>query len=330
MKNIDDIIDDFNNDTIDVTRFYGDLETFFKVVDRRGKIDDISMDGWWENDLLLYFYENHKDKFYDYCKIYLDDIEFENGKIYCIRDSAGDFAKLFCNGRGNDYSRDTLEQILEGEYESNFYFYDDIDVWNEVIEELSPKNLQTLKEKFMASLAGEKVSPETNTLKEIASSQGHEDYVIIDSSNIDEIFKDRKTVMYLLKNEIDSNYEVLDDLKRIYSYAMESAYSQHYYDTLWDELTSGYFTGKREYVTRPHTHDKKKMVENVRLEIFNFDNVIVDFLEDGKGYTGDSLLGYWGNFLDVLDHNTECLRVRFDDYVSLDSETLNSYFNDYF
>jgi hypothetical protein len=332
MKNIDDLIEEFNEGETDyVNRLFGEFETFFKFVDRRGKIDEIDIgqtpeSEYWENELMLYFYEHHKDKFYHYCNKWLDDIEFEDGKVYCARNDASDFGILFCDNR--DVSRSTIESILDGEADFDWYYDDDVDVFSGVIEDLTPKNLKLLQERFVIELSGVEVSPETNLLERIASEQGHYEYAIIDSSNIDEIFTDSKTVTYLLESELDD--EITHDLRRVYSYASHSAIIDDYYNGVWGELTSEYFKGEPEWITRKHPIATNATVHIVRLEIFNFDNVINDFLIENKGYTGSSLLGYHGSFLEVLRDSVECLSVRFPDYADVTPELINDYFADTF
>ena len=334
MRNIDDLIEEFNEgNTGYINNLFGEFEDFFKFVDRRGKIDEIhigdtSESEYWENELMLYFYEHHRDKFYYYCNKWLDDIEFENGKVYCVRNDAADFARLFCTGGRSDYSEETIGEILSGNYDFDWYYDEDVDVYSGVIEDLTPQNLKLLQERFVIELSGVEVSPETSLLESIASEQGHDEYAIIDSSNIDEIFTDRKTVDYLLDSELDD--EINSDLRRVYSYASHSALTDDYYNEVWGELTSTYFDGKPEYVSRPHSLAKNKMVEYVRLEITNFDLVITDFLSENKGYTGSSLLGYHGSFLEVLRESVECLSVRFPDYADVTPELINNYFVDYF
>ena len=63
MRNIDDLIDEFNNgESEKIINYFGDFETFFNALKRRGKVGEISLNTSesddWENELLLYFYEN--------------------------------------------------------------------------------------------------------------------------------------------------------------------------------------------------------------------------------------------------------------------------------
>lgn len=332
MRNIDDLIEEFNEgDTDYVNRLFGEFETFFKFVDRRGKIDEIdigqtSESEYWENELMLYFYEHHIDKFYHYCNKWLDDIEFEDGKVYCVRSEASEFAILFCDNRNN--SRTIVANILGGETDFDWYSDYDVDVYDYVIDELNEKNLTTLKHRFIKESSEYDVSPETKLLEQIAEEQGHSDYVKIDSSNIDRIFRDKITIKYLLEDVFDS--EINTELSSVYYHSNNTSLENEYYDSVWDELTSDYFEGKPEWITRKHPIATNATINAVRLEINNFDRIITDFLSENKGYRGSSLLGYHGSFLEVLRESVECLSVRFPEYANNTEKYINDYFSDYF
>lgn len=326
MRNIDDLIDEFNDgDTEKILTYFGDFETFFNALKRRGKVSEIKLntsqsDGW-ENELLLYFYENDIDKFYHWCKVYLDDIEYENGKVYCIRPNASDFAVLYCDNR--DVSRSTIESILDGESDFDWYNDEDVDIYNYVIEELNEKNIKKLKHRFVVELTGIQVSPETQLLEEIAEEQGHSDYVTVDSSNIDRIFRDKITIEYLLEDELDS--EIENELARIYNMSNNTALESEYYKEVWGELTDDYFNGEPDWVTRKNSYKTDAKVPMVRLEITNFDGIITDYLRVNSG-----TLSYHGSYLELLRNEIECLNVRFPDYPSHPEKYINEYFSDYF
>jgi hypothetical protein len=278
---------------------------------------------------MLYFYEHHKDKFYHYCNLWLSDIEFENGKIYCVRSDADDFAVLFCTGGRNDVDREFIASLLKGEADFDWWGdYDDINVYDYVIEELDDKNLEHLKKRFVQELSGKEVSSETELLETIGNEQGHDGYVTIDSTNINRIFDDEDTVNYLLDDELDS--DIKSDLSRIYGYSSNASLESEYYDEVWSKLTSDHFKGNPEWITRKHNVATNKNVHVIRLEISDFDRVITDFLGDNKGYTGSSLLGYHGSFLEVLREFTECLNPRFPEYAYNPEKYINDYFSDYF
>lgn len=331
MRNIDDLIDEFNNgESEKIITYFGDFETFFNALKRRGKVSEISLNtpesDDWENELLLYFYENDIDKFYHWCKVYLDDIEYENGKVYCIRPNASDFGVLYCDNR--DVSRSTIESLLDGEADFDWYNDEDVDIFNYVIYELNEKNLKKLKHRFVVELTGIQVSPETQLLEEIAEEQGHSDYVTVDSSNIDRIFSDKFTVDYLLEDELDS--EIENELARIYNMSNNSALESEYYKEVWGELTDDYFNGEPDWVTRKHSYKTDAKVPMVRLEIANFDGIITDYLRVNKKYGASGTLSYYGSYLELLRNEINCLSVRFPDYPSYPEKFINEYFSNYF
>ena len=65
---IQDFIDDINNGLIeDVKKYFNDLNTFFHILKKRGLLDEIDIEGGsdaCQNELLLFFYETDKEKFY--------------------------------------------------------------------------------------------------------------------------------------------------------------------------------------------------------------------------------------------------------------------------
>jgi len=332
MTNIDDIIENFNEGDVSIVEdmFDNDYQLFFEFLDQRGELDKIEFNtdysSTWDNEFAIYLSKYHKDKFYEYCNSQLSDIEFENGKIYCVAPNASDFGVLFCDNR--DVSRGTIEAILDGEADFDWYYWSSCgDIYNYVIKELNDKNLNTLKQRFIKELTGVEVPTETKLLEEIAEEQEHIDYVIIDSNNINTIFDNKKTVEFLLEDVLDS--EIKNELIKIYSDSNQSAFESEYYESVWGELTSEYFTGKPEWITRKHRVATKD-VHMVRLEINDFDDIIIGYLNDNSGYGNSGTLEYQGSYLEVLRNLVDCLSVRFPEYASYPEKYINDYFVDYF
>ena len=116
----EEIIDEFNEGGLDVEKYFNDYDTFFNILKKRGLMSEIDatapQSSDWQNEYLIWLYENDRTKFYKDVVMLLDsDLEMdENGKIYLETNDRGSFSKLFCSGR-NDISRDTIEQILSGD-----------------------------------------------------------------------------------------------------------------------------------------------------------------------------------------------------------------------
>ena len=320
---IQDLIDQFNDGETDfVKNYFNDAETFFKVLYKRGLLDEVDTEDY-QNELLLIYYEYEKDKFWEKVLNYLSDVEIINNIPYLVIDSQGELAELFCSGNRNDLSRDTIEELLSGEYDN--YGWNDYDltdnVYRDVIEELTKENLVRLKEYIVKTLQGKQIKPHTELLSEYAEEQGHPEYVIIDQSNIDQVVDSSETMKELLNDELD---ELKSELYTIYGSAYNNAYEDELYEDIWYELST-YF-GKGEWVSRPHTYKKNTEVQKFRTPIHNFESNILDYLKSGY-----NTLEYWGSYLSMLKDSVECLSFYPPDYPDSRKvdKNINMYFNDY-
>ena len=329
---IHELIEMFNEGDTDFIKYVNDIETFFKIVDKRGLMDELDPEGRlmedYQNELLLHLYESNKEKFWEYVLKFLGDVEMIDGKPYIVVDTMGEFSQVFCDGRRNDLSHDTIESLLDGEYDSFQYGWDSHDltddIYRDVIEELTKENLLYLKEYIIKTLEGQQVEVRSELLNSIAKEQG-EEYVIVDQSNIDQIVDDKETMTELLDNELS---ELSNELYSIYGSAYNNAYEEELYEDVWNELST-YF-GKGEWISRPHTYKKDTSVEKYKAPIHNFESNVLDFLKNGAGYS-QSTLEYWGSYLSILKDDFECLSVYPSDYPDSRKvdKNINMYFSDY-
>lgn len=329
---IHELIESFNDgETSFLTYFGNDITTFFKLVYRKGLFDELDtnlLNDDYRNELLLFYRETDKAKFWEEVLSELADVEVINGQPYFIGDRE-DFAQLFCENSRNGLSRDVVEELLNGEYDSHSYGWNSYDltdnVYRDVIEELTKENLLSLKEYIIKSLEGKQIETYTDLLEDYAKQQGHPEYVIIDQSNIDQVVDDEETMDALMDNELD---ELKGELYSIYGSAYNNAYEEELYEDVMNELET-YF-GKGEWISKPHTYKKDTTVEKYKAPIHNFEQEIVDYLESNAGY-GYGTLSYQGNYIGVLKENNDCIHVYPSDYPDsrLVDKNLNMYFNDY-
>jgi hypothetical protein len=329
---IHELIEMFNDGDTDFIQYINNIETFLKIVNKRGLIDELDPDGklseHYQNELLLFYYENNTEKFWEYVLKYLGDVELVNGEAYLVVDNQGELAELFCSGNRNDISKDTVEAILSGEYDSydGWSSYDLTDnVYRDVIGELTKENILHLKEYIVKTLEGKQIEPYTELLEDYAQQQGHPEYVTIDQSNIDQEVDNSETMNELMDNELD---ELKGELYSIYGSAYNSAYEDELYEDVWGVLST-YF-GKGEWVTRPHVYKKDTEVQKFRTPIHNFESNIFDYLQDNKGTTYGTL-EYWGSYLGMLKDDIDCLSVYAPDYPDSRKvdKNINMYFSDY-
>jgi len=330
---IQELIEMFNEGDTDFIKYVNDIETFFKIVNKRGLMDELDPEGRlaedYQNDLLLFYYQNNKEKFWEYVLKFLGDVEMVDGKPYIVLNGMGDFSEIFCDGRRNNLSQDTVYALLSGEYDSFSYGWDSHDltddVYRDVVEELTKENLLHLKEYIIKTLEGQQITPYTELLEDYAQQQGHPEYVIIDQSNIDQVVDNSETMNELMDNELD---ELKGELYSIYGSAYNNAYEEELYEDVWNELET-YFE-KGEWVTRPHVYKKDTEVQKYRAPIHNFESNILDFLNQNKGYSNGTL-EYWGSYLEILKDGWDCLSVYPPDYPDSRKvdKNINMYFSDY-
>ena len=61
---IDEVIELFNDTELDVEKYFNDSDTFFKIMDKRGRINDLDLENnYMENDYLLYLSQTNTEKF---------------------------------------------------------------------------------------------------------------------------------------------------------------------------------------------------------------------------------------------------------------------------
>lgn len=326
---VQELIERFNDGDTDFLKYFNnDLSTFLKFVNKRGLFDELDLnllEDDYENELLLFFRETDKVRFWEQVLKDLADVEMIDGQPYFIGDKE-DFSELFCDHSRNGLSRDSISTILRGDYDSYWDSWDLTDnIYRDVVQELTKENLLRLKEYIIETLEGIEVGTHSELLESIAKNQGHPEYVTVDQSNIDQIVDDEETMIELLSIELT---DLRSELYNIYGNSYQSAYEVELYDDVMNELET-YF-GKGEWISKPHVYRKDTTVEKYKAPIHDFEQEIVDYLESGKGY-GYGTLGYHGTYVGVLRENHGCLSVHPPDYPDsrLVDKNINQYFNDY-
>jgi hypothetical protein len=233
-------------------------------------------------------------------------------------------AKLFCVSR-NDISQDTIREILLGEADWDRYWDTTDDVYRDVIEELNEENLKYLYSYIIKNLEGIQIEPETELLGEIASSQNTE-YATITMVNVEYVVRDSETMGYLLDNDLS---ELDSELNSIHSNAYNMAYETAVFREVWGKLDDMFDVEKRKYVYKPHPYKKETQIEVLEIPIRDFYEPIRDYLYNNKGT--NQTLEYFGNFIDILEENGECLSVWAPDYPNSSEidKNINEIFGDY-
>ena len=322
---IDEVIELFNDTELDVNKYFNDSETFFKIMEKRGRIDDLDLENnYMENDYLFYLSETNTEKFREEVAKQISDVRFDGEVPVLELNDASDLAKLFCSGR-NDISQDTIGEILLGEADWDRYWDTTDDVYRDVIEELNEENLKYLYEYIVKNLEGVQIEPETELLSEIASSQ-NTDYATITMVNVEYVVRDPETIGYLLDNDLS---ELDSELNSIHSNAYNMAYETAVFREVWGKLDDMFDVEKRKYIYKPHPYKKETQIEVLEIPIRDFYEPIRDYLYNNKGTS--QTLEYFGNFISILEENGECLSVWAPDYPDSSEidKNINEIFGDY-
>jgi hypothetical protein len=326
-----EIIDDFNNGEFDAELFFGDWNTFFSVLDKRGLISQIDLENTEvQNSLLIWLYGRDRKRFHEFVVDKLSDVDMdENGVIYLDLDDRSELSNFFCESSRNGLSKGYVEDILSGE--NDLYLYDNTtdSVYRDVIEGLNPKNMKLLREYVVENLKGQKIETETIELSDMAREQGHPEYVIVDNPMTAQIIIDDKESMnHLLDTYLE---DLKSELESIHRNAYNQAYESETYENIFSELQE-YINGNGEFYSRPHRFKKDTVTQRFRVPVAsNFDEIILDYLISNKNRGSRGLLEYWGDYIPLVQDEQNCLTVHppeYADYRQVE-ENINEIFTDY-
>lgn len=325
-----ELIDDLHDGGDLAKSFFGDFQTFFAVLDKRGYLDQIDIeDSEIQNELLLFLKKSYPQQFNQFIMDKLTDLEIdEDGRVFLDLSDLSDLSELFCDRSSRDgLSRAMVEEILNGEFD-NWFEYTTDSVYDDVISELNPKNHKILADYIVNSLQNTRISPETEVLSEIANEQGHPDYVTVDSSVVETILDDKETMTHLLSEELQG----LDNsLYSIHINAYSSAYESEVINSIWSELQE-YVEGKGQFYSIPHKFKKDTVIQRFTIPVAsNFHGIIEDYLRDKANRGNRGLLEYYGSYISLIADNFDCLTVYGPDYPDYSEikNNINEIFVDY-
>ena len=325
------IIDDFNDGEFDAELFFGDWNTFFTVLDKRGLISQIDLENTEvQNSLLIWLHGRDRKRFHEFVIDKLSDVDMdENGTIYLDLDDRSELSNFFCERSRNGISMDSIKEILSGDPDTFFDYDTTGNVYSDVIEELSPKNMKHLREYVFENLKGQKIETETIELQDIAKEQGHPEYVTVDNpTTAQTIIDDEESMNYLLDTYLE---DLNDQLKSIHNSAYSQAYESELYGKIFSELQE-YINGNGEYYSKPHRFKKDTMTQRFRVPVAsNFDEIILDYLISNKNQGSRGLLEYWGDYIPMVQDEQDCLTAHYPDYPDFSEvkNNINEIFTDY-
>jgi hypothetical protein len=325
------IINDFNDGEFDAELFFGDWNTFFTVLDKRGLISQIDIENpEVQNSLLIWLHGRDRKRFHEFVVDKLSDIDMdENGVIYLDLDDRSELSNFFCERSRNGLSIYYINSILSGENDLDLYDDTTDSVYRDVIEGLNPKNMKHLREYIVENLKGQKIETGTIELEDIAREQGHPEYVTVDNPmTAQTIIDDKESMNHLLDTYLE---DLKSELESIHRNAYNQAYESETYENIFSELQE-YINGNGEYYSQPHRFKKDTMTQRFRVPVAsNFDEIILDYLISNKNRGSRGLLEYWGDYIPIVQDEQDCLTAHPPEYADNRQveDNINEIFTDY-
>jgi hypothetical protein len=326
-----DIIDQFNDGEFDAEVHFGDYNTFFTFLNKRGLLSQIDIENpEVQNLLLIWLHGSDRKRFHEFVVDKLSDVDMdENGVIYLDLGDRSELSNFFCESSRNGLSKGYIEDILSGENDLYLYEYTTDSVYRDVIEGLNPKNMKHLREYVIENLKGQKIETETIELEDIAREQGHPEYVTVDNSiTAQTIIDDKDSMNYLLDTYLE---DLKSNLEFIHINAYNQAYESEIYEMVFNELQE-YINGNGEYYSQPHRFKKDTITQRFRVPVASdFDEIILDYLISNKNRGSRGLLEYWGDYMAIVQDGQDCLTVNppeYADYRQVENN-INEIFTDY-
>ena len=307
--------------------FNGDHKKLFNLLSKQGDlgryVDRFIEEGLF-TDVMNYFYEDDPQYVIDYITDeYFGDVKQDGNKLW-LSISREDLADLFDESRWGDGSRGVAKKVLSDDYEDFFNFVDINNLNEDVVEQLTPENLESLKKRVYQEIEGEEIEID-----------GETDIVTLDMV----MDMDESELSELIK---DNSPEVYSNLASLYNSAYEYAYSDEVYEDVMNELK--YFFGVDDFSREvPYKRKTYKKGTNEPIEVDDYmyqvdvTNVlpkVIKIVLSYGGYNSDNDFEYYGSFEGLLKFfmgEEGYLNFTVNDYAdwSKVNENINSLFNDY-
>ncbi len=243
-------------ETDDLERLFGGVKEFIDTVIENnlvGKIDltNIVYDDY-QNYLLYKKVEQDPSYVWTVVNSLSDIVKI--GDTYYFDTTGDDLASFFNTGR-NDISQESIEQIIEGNYEFGGWDVTD-DEYRDVYEQLKPENQKLVDVRIREELTKKgALDIESKLLEKIGLEQGR-GYVTLDDNIITRILEDDETMRYVINRELD---DVRSDLYSTYLGCYEGVLTDSWYGDIMSELVGEVIdnTTFEEYSFKKNVYNKQ-------------------------------------------------------------------------
>ena len=157
MSKYEYLLEKFNEGDLEemLTPLRGNILPIISLIDRGGLLDEINLseisNREYHNDVYSYIAEKYPKKFQSMIlDLFSGEISLEDdGRVFLTLGDRGDLSELFCDGYRNSLSQKSIRAILDGENDWGRFDTTTVNVYRDVIEDLSPKNQQILYQRIL-------------------------------------------------------------------------------------------------------------------------------------------------------------------------------------
>jgi hypothetical protein len=333
-------------------KMFGSLDNFINLLKKRNLLEYINpYDSAYEeiqNKLFYEIYFNDNNFVWELVDKFMSDA-IKIGNDYYLQLDEDDLSDFFETSWRNDVSKESIKQILSGEY--NFDFWDlDANEYEDVYDDLVPENKKIVDNVIVSELKNIKkldvTSKTPSLIDKIALEQGNEGEIQLNDDVISRLMDDDECIEYLIMEEFPD--DIKSNLYSLYSSCYSGTLYDEWYDDLMNEL-EGYIIDSRnaeDFSYEKETWDKegKRIKKTFYARRYKATNCIYDIIsgwlydnKDKNGYSQNSL-DYFGSIAQVLKDSTEYgskdkLRVPnlsdYPDHTKVDN-CMNENVGDYF
>jgi hypothetical protein len=297
-----------------------------------GDLDDYQL------EILNFLFNNLNDKStMKYVVSQLSDVEVKDDGYYLQLSDKSDLCQLFKSYGGREIApRDIVESLFN---DDNWEHFSDTteDIYDDVIEVLTPENIERLKTHILDTLTNWKIEVDDESPDLFNEYVDDEGIFYITPENVGDVIGNKKSFMYLLDN--DYLPDVTGNLYGIHYNAYNQAYESEIYDDVMSELETFFDVRTSKWITLPSSVNPEILREfyEIKFKPNEVVNSIKKYVADTNnwGYYQNNI-DYIGGWLTLMDNLMESgdenwLDFRVSDYAdwTLTKKYINEMFPDY-
>jgi hypothetical protein len=332
-------VNQFNDGDFDsLLPFFNTMENILKFFYKKNLLQYVDpFDSELENyqtEILNYLLNNLNDKStIKHIVSQLSDVEVKDDGYYLQLSDKSDLSGLFKDYSRETSPRDVVKALFNDDNWEHFSNTTD-DIYDDVIEVLTPENIELLKTHILDTLTNLKIEIDDETPELFNNYADDEDIFYITPENVGDVIGDKESFMYLLEN--DYLPDVTGDLHSIHYNAYNQAYESEIYDDVMSELSTFFDVTTSKWITVPSSVNLEKLREfyEIKFKPNEVVNSIKKYVADKNnwGYYSYNIdyIGSWLTLMNSLmdDGEEEWLDFRLSDYA--DGRLVNRYINEMF